>query len=210
MWDGQVGPSGPVNRGLGPGTFAVVDKQVAASGDDGYNWPGWTLLLTETADYAGNYGGNQLALFVRCTEVTIAGVVTTSYTKVYGADANGSPVLKVYGVDEDNPAAPTTQGEFEADPLTTAAVDWDGIWTLGDWNQSPSLNDIFNELYGSYTIENDAIMLQVKDDGCGTDNYNSCSTWDWSDHTYAAKLHIEYTAAGVPRHMDYYRRRRIA
>jgi len=188
MCDAQMMP--PIMGGS-PGT---VDKQVAASGDDGYVIVGTTFNNTGFYLYAGQSGASEYALFARWIGVSIEGTIDVSYMEVDYHGSSGAAELKVYGVDEDNPAAPTTLAEFAADPLTTAAVDWDGAWVSG-WNQSPSLNAIFQELVNSYTISNDAVMVQVKKDA-GT-VYNSCNSYRLTGNIYGAKLHIEYTAAAA-------------
>ncbi len=135
----------------------------------------------------------------RWTGVSIEGTIDVSYIQCYPEYAGtATPELKVYGVDEDNPAAPTSKAEFDADPLTTAAVDWDGLWTTDTWNQSPSLNGIFQELVDTYTISDDAVMVQLKNDHGepGVDEYNCCEHYD-SSSTVAPKLHIEYTAGAA-------------
>jgi len=199
-----------VKSGGGAGTYAYVyaaylragpnlDKQVGASGDDGSVWGG-TLYVTEAYLHHGfdlDYSGS-VHSFYRWLGVTIEGTIDTSYIEVYGYQTDADVLLKVSGVDEDNPAAPTSAAEFGADPLTTADIDWDGVWTLNDWGQSPSLNTIFQELVDSYTISNDAVMVQVKDDSTPFGyNLNSCRSWDYTGNAHGPKLHIEYTEAAV-------------
>ncbi|MFH1401675.1 MAG: hypothetical protein ABIG40_01805 [Parcubacteria group bacterium] len=180
-----------------------VDVQVGVSGDDGgANSGNSTLNLTDIVDYAGFYAPANYHIFSRWQNVTIEGTIDVSYIQYYADGPFGTPQLKIYGVDEDNPDAPTTYAQFVADPLTDAGVDWDGAWTSGAWNQSPSLNIIFQELVDSYTISNEAVMVQVKNDGGTTNRYNGGRSWNYSGNLYGAKLHIEYTAAApsyIPR-----------
>lgn len=192
-------PLGFVQAAAYPLTVDVdVDKQVAASGDDGYAY-----AYNETLDTGGtpiqvgyNFGGYHA--FCRWTGVTIEGTIGVSYIEVYRyAAAAGTPERRFYGVDEDNPAAPTTYAEFGADPLTTASVEWDGEWGA-QWNQSPSLNTIFQELVDTYAISNEAVMVQLKDDvGSGT-HWQACRSYDYSGNAHGPKLHIEYTAGAAP------------
>ena len=174
----------------------TVDVQVGAGANDGYRNGATGFNTTGNFIYNGSISSNSYHAFYRWTGVTIAGTINVSYIQLYRySSAAGSPLLKVYGVDEDNPAAPTTYGEFDADPLTTAGVDWDGQLASG-WNTSPSLNSIFQELVDSYTISGDAILLQERDDGSTTNNYTVPYTYN-GNSSYAAKLHIEYTAGGA-------------
>ena len=174
----------------------TVDVQVGASGDDGYRYSTSYFNVVATSMTVG-YSGSARRGFYRWTGVTLAGTIDVSYVQVYpGSAATGIPQLKIRGVDEDNPAAPTTYQQFDADPLTAHGIDWDGAWTENQWAQSPSLNDIFQELVGSYTISNDAVMLQINDDGGVDNNYQTVRTWDYNTHGYGAKLHIEYSVGG--------------
>ena len=174
----------------------TVDVQVGAGASDGYRNGATGFNVSGNFIYNGGIGSTGYHAFYRWTGVTISGTIDTSYIQLYRySNSVGSPLLKVYGVDEDNPAAPTTYSEFDADPLTTAGVDWDGPLASG-WNTSPSLNSIFQELVNSYTISGDAILLQERDDGSVTNNYNNIYSYNGSS-AYAAKLHIEYTGGGA-------------
>jgi hypothetical protein len=180
----------------------TVDKQVAATTSDGVRYTGTSPWDASRTAHMLGYNANAVYLqghgFYRWIEVTIEGTIGVSYIQLYGYSGytSGAAQLKVYGVDEDNPAAPTSNASFDADPLTTEAVDWDVTFTTGAWNQSPSLNSIFQELVDSYTISNEAVMVQVKNDG-PLSGYNYNGAEDYSGGaTYAAKLHIEYTVGG--------------
>ena len=180
----------------------TVDKQVAAQGDDGYVQTGSeTFDNTSTVITLGTPGyiGYQRHAFFRFLGVTIAGTVNTSYIQLYAnIGANGTPLWKVCAVDADNHAAPTTYAEYIADVQTTAQVDWDGGIATGSFQSSPSLNAIFAELIASYTISNDAIIIQVREDGAGNYQNQDVRTYDNTTnptHTWGAKLHIEYTTS---------------
>lgn len=178
----------------------TIDEQVGAGGDDG-----------EIDDAVFNSNGDDCGVgdwygvvshsFHRWTGVTISGTIDVSYIEVdlYGSGWTVSNLRKVRAVDEDNPAAPTSAAEFLADAasLTTAGVDWDTTWVDDpQWNQSPSLNTVFQELVDSYTIINEAVMTQIRDDGAPTYNFQSSISYDYQANL-GAKLHIEYTAAGA-------------
>jgi len=179
----------------------TVDVQTAASGDDGGRSGATDFSITAANPIVGYASGETKHVFARWTGVTLAGTIGVSYIKCYtGNTASGTPLRKIRGVDEDNPAAPTTYTEFDGDPLTAAGVDWDGGWTINEWAQSPSLNAIFQELVASYTITADAVMLQIRDDaGTGT-NYQGLRAWDNTTiptHTWGPKLYIEYSVGGA-------------
>lgn len=194
MLDAQ---SMPVIQGGSPGT---VDEQVAAGGDDGSSYTGSAgFSATGTIAHIGYRDIEQVyiaRIFARWDGVTIGGTIDVAYIELYAHEAGtGSPQMKVYGVDEDNPTAPTSAAEFDADPLTDAAIDWDDAFTIDTWEQSPSLNAIFQELVDIYTISNEAVMVQVKDDLGSGNNYNRPRMYEWSNHLYGPKLHIEFTPA---------------
>lgn len=184
----------------------TVDEQVGANADDGKRYSGVVGFLAAEVDCMGIGWVNDsccyiMHCFLRWAGVTIDGTITAATIEVYQDPVNqaAGALMKVYGVDEDNPAAPTSAAEFDADPLTSAAVDWDGSLTKGDWNTSPSLNSIFQELVDSYTISNDAVMLQLKNDGGEVGRYN-CITGYGVNSALAAKLSITYTPPPLPRY----------
>jgi hypothetical protein len=172
----------------------AVDVQVGAGGDDGGRSGASTFNATNTYQSLGV--SNNRDGFFRFTAVTISGTIDVSYIQLFSNTQSGTPELKVFGVDEDNPAAPTTLGELDADPLTSAGVDWDGTFNDEAWNTSPSLNDIFHELIDSYTISNDAVMIHINGDNAGNAGYNQVRTYELTGNVSGAKLHIEFTAAG--------------
>jgi hypothetical protein len=182
-----------------------LDKQVAATGDDGryYTEPD-EFDTSETYFSLGYYDGffGHMHGFARWTGVSYEGTVdANSYIQCY-AKAIGvlTPELKVYVVDESDPLAPTTAAEFNADPLTTAAVDWDGAWPTLAWAQSPSLVPPLQEYVNTFgPIVNKALMMQIKNDHAGTGTeYNITRAWDYAGNLHGPKLHIEYTPAGGP------------
>jgi hypothetical protein len=180
----------------------TVDKVVVAGGDDGHcetifnGFDSGSDAPRCGMKWDGNYCG-----FFRWIGVTISGTITVSYMDGYVHELGGAPELKVCGVDEDNPDAPLNCAQFEADPLTDAAIDWDTVDAVGTWERTPSLNAIFQELVGSYTVFNDAVMLQVLNDQAVDENYARFRAKEHEDGSSAAKLHIEYTTtvARIPR-----------
>jgi hypothetical protein len=182
----------------------TVDKQTAASANDGGvddSSGGTKFSSGDTGWYVGCYAApySNEAMFARWTGVTIEGTIDVSYISLYpDAAAIGTPQWKIYGVDEDNPAAPTSHAEFDADALTTAGVDWDGGLATGAFRASPSLISIFQELVASYTISNEAVMVQVKNDKALDGEHDQLiRMWDYAGNAHGPKLHIEYTAAGA-------------
>jgi hypothetical protein len=179
----------------------TVDVQVGASTDDGTRASGTNdFVYTNAVDTLGHRDDAaylSVHSFHRFTGVTINGTIDVAYLQCYRhATDTGTPNLKIYGVDEDNPNAPTSADEFDADPLTSTAVDWDSNWS-GSWNDSPSIVSILQELVDVYTIDGDAIMFQIRNEASSGNNYHALRMWNYSGNTYGAKLHIEYTAGGA-------------
>jgi hypothetical protein len=176
----------------------TVDVQISHGTDDAYifdnpptfNDGGSSVIAGYDPDFSHNNHG-----FFRWTGVTISGRILVAYIEVDRStpSGGGTPELRVYGVKDDNPDAPTTYAEFVADPLTDAYVDWDGYWNSG-WNQSPSLVPIFQELVNTFDISNEAVMVQLWNDHGVTeeDEWNAATTYDTAP-LKSAKLHIEYT-----------------
>jgi len=175
----------------------TVDVQVGASNDDGYRYGASSFGRAAQYCYVG-FSGYPYHTFLRWTGVTIESHhVDVSYIEVYPyAAAVGTPTRSIYGVDEDNPAGPTSAATFDADPLTEYNIDWIGEWTAATWNQSDSLNDIFQELADSYAISNEAVMLQIRDAYGGGTNLQQLRSWDYTGNLHGPKLHIESHAAG--------------
>jgi hypothetical protein len=131
----------------------TIDVQVGASENDGYVETPSTFNSNNSQMYLGHWATSSLHGFMRFTGVTVSGTIDVSYLQLYGYGYyNGSPQMKIRGVDEDNPAAPTTYAEFDTDPLTSAGVDWDAAFSGTQWYTSPSINSVIQELVDSYTI----------------------------------------------------------
>ena len=62
------------------------------------------------------------------------------------------------------------------------------------------MNAVFQELVDTYTIDNDAVMVQVKDDGSVSISVNEVRFYDYTGNLHGPKLHIEYEtgAAAAP------------
>lgn len=199
----------PIIAGGSPGT---VEKEITVTADDGTRFTGTADFDDDFSTLWSGYDSDAALLemhnWLRWLDVTLAKpcTITTSYVKVRvrtGTGQAGSPELKIRGVDQDNPDAPTSGAEFDADPLTDAGVDWDGLWTIDAWNQSPDISTIIQELADSYTIVADAMMLQLRNDhALSGSHYNGCDSYDYGPGTSPPILHIEY-AAEPPRPPGY-------
>jgi hypothetical protein len=202
---------GQIELGLDFGTMefpillknTTIDKQVGTGGNDGGRYTGAYGFAT------GAYGGFNLGYltnsnylnchgFATFTGITIpaGATITTAYLQFYAAGHSGTPQLKIYAVDADNPGSPSNATQFDGEPLTSAAVDWDGAWTDSAWNTSPSIISIIQELVDSYTISNENMVIIIKNDGGTTQRYNWWISYD-DNSSEAPKLHIEYAEGGA-------------
>ena len=186
----------------------AIDVQVNASANDAY----YSTVYAYDAGSQYAYVGYASAVtatfhtFCRFTGITIpaGATITVAYLQAYGYTNTsptvpwGTPTMKIAAVDEDNPAAPTTDAEFVTDAgiLSTAKIDWDATFSGGGTlYTSPSIVTIITELLASYAISNDALMFQIRNDGGTTNQGNRIGQYDYPGNTYGIKLHIEYTVA---------------
>lgn len=186
----------------------TIDLDVVNTGDDGANYSGAYGFTTNDAygysGYVNNANLYHSNAYFRFEGATITGSGTpaavsidAAYVTFYTSSATNPQHIIWYGVDEDNPAAPTSAAEYAADNLTTASVSDTSTYTAGATNNSTDLSAIIQELADSYVISGDAIMLQEKNDGTES-AYNH--NWRSRDSSIAASpnLHIESSAGGVP------------
>jgi hypothetical protein len=175
---------------------------VAASGDDGIRYTGNFGFVNNSTTGRLGYSADADRVncngFFRWDGVTLDGTITSAYVEMYAhANGTGTAQLKVYAVDEDDPDAPADAAGYDADNLTDAAVDWDGAWTANQWNQSPGLETVFQEITDAYDISNEAVMLQIKNDGVAAGyHYNAPRMYDYTDHSYSPKLTVGYSVGG--------------
>ena len=108
--------------------------------------------------------------------------------------------MVIYGIDEADAVAPTSAAEFNADPHTSASVQWDTSWVASDWEQSPEIKTVIQEIVdlGGW-VSGNALMLQVRDDlGSGHGGNNVYITFQERSSSLGAKLYIEYDAGAGP------------
>lgn len=173
----------------------AVEARVDADANDGCNWVGQEFSINYTR--AGTWYGTAMSSFFRWLDITIPpSTVNLAKITFRKYDATGSPQMRIYGVDADNPAAPTSAGEYTGLTTTTAYVDWNVA--ISDPQDTPELKTIIQELVDSYTISGDALMLLVKDNGSptGSDNYNLFFDYH-NEPTWAALLRVEFTVSSA-------------
>lgn len=171
------------------------DYSIAAQGDDGYvgtyNWPPYTFNVTNTSAAIGDGGsyGDYHAFFrfagiaaakdQECTAATL--------TVVANNDDSDDMLTNIFGVNEDNHAAPTTYAEWATDHgIHTTGVAWD--WTTnrvgGTSYTSPGIAAIFNVLFArAGWATGQAVGLHQDDDGTPSSRQIFISTYDHASYT---------------------------
>lgn len=183
----------------------TLNYQIGAFVDDGGRKTGsigWENTGTlQTLGYYNASTHYHCHIYARFDGVTIPpGVTIDSATlELYADGVSGTVNAKIYGVDEDDPAVIASAANFDDDPLTTASVDWDEAFSDGNWNTSPDIKTIVQELVDSYVITNEAIMFQLKNDGPTTDNYANIRQYSYAGNAHGAKLNITYSTDFVPK-----------
>ena len=182
--------------------MTVIDAQVGAGADDGY-WEedGSPFNNTSNTCFVGIHfaAGTIRNSFYRFTGITMSGTIDIAYISLRANGLNGSGILtKVFGDDQSEPTAVSSEANGNSRTRTTAGVDWDPtVFTLGTWYDSPSIVSVIQELVNSYTFSSSALQILHDDDGTpGTLNYIKSYTYEQAAAD-APKLHIEYTAGAA-------------
>ncbi len=176
------------------GSDGTVSKSISKTADEGTEWSTSGFSTTDPNDVAGSYSALVYNSFYCFNNATMSGTITNSYIKFIAHDAStGSPKISVYGVKADNPSAPTSHALMDGLALTSANVSWNASnWSANAATTSASLNAIFQELVNNFTISNDNVIVELRDNASGGTNYNS--TWDYSGASAsAALLHVDYS-----------------
>ena len=169
----------------------TIDDQVGAGANDTYDRAGGTFDATAAQGRIGlaySEGNHVSHRFTNISGLSGA-TIDVSYTELNRNYSDGNVESLIYANDAAAPVAPTNHAEFAALVKTTANVTWD-FTPAANWNQSPSINTIIQELADSY--DPSAIQIIHLDDGAP--GYLKLDHYE-SDSALAPKLHIEYTAA---------------
>jgi len=175
----------------------ALDKQVGAGADDGYSDSAGGFYDTDGYLYIGKLAGKIRDAWYRFTGISgLSGAtIDVSYISTYLTTAHPSSLTIICADDQAAPAAPSDQADHAGRTRTTAGVDWDGSPGSAGFNDSPSINTVIQELADDY----DPSVIQILHDDDGSANgAQHCFEAYETDTAHAAKLHIEYTAAGPP------------
>ena len=193
--------------------MATLDKQVAASYDDirvRYDSVAlaWEVLLGDADVYLGNYSADELKSgsgnrfldvpVPKGATITEAHLSVCCYNDSVGTVCNA----RIRGEAADNPAEFSDYTDYSGRPRTSISVDWDAIaaWYFGEWNDSPDIKAVIQEIIDRAGWESGNAMVIFLDDHDGRSDSGASRqhrTWDTLDNTYGIKLHIEYTPPAV-------------
>lgn len=182
----------------------TINKQVAASGDDGH-WYKTSFSTTATVtNYGVNSAGAATHNYYRWTNVTIPdGAIITSATVSCYDHGSGVGTLpdgiKLYFHKSANPAAPTkiTQANALFSSLTTNYV-VPVMSNGGSWFAHPDVSAIIQELVDTYSYASGAAMMCIIQAVTGDiSNCGAIYMWDYTGNTRGAKLEIVYTLGSL-------------
>jgi hypothetical protein len=144
----------------GSGTIGPVS--IAADADDGEIWSTFIWSTGEDDNGVGKiyYSGANYVWcyyrFVLPSAIPSGATITSATMDLWGEGSsswsNGSDDLKIRCSDSANASAPASAGarpslDGGSQATTTATVDWLNVtWTLNDWNTTPSLVSMIQEL----------------------------------------------------------------
>jgi hypothetical protein len=179
----------------------TIDVQVGASADDG--WIRSTSSYSSTGELrVGRWdsGGGVYHSWARFTGITVpqSSNINAAFLTVYEGDTLGNPLTKIYADDQHNPSPVSSNADYWSRTLTTAGADEDGEPGDYGWHDTGSIAPVIQELVNSYDYSDGAVQIMWKDDGSAAgNNIRKSLHWDYADHSYGAKLHIEYTSGGI-------------
>jgi len=184
------------------GSPGVIDKQVGASGDDGYSVVEAGLFgPTETEHRVGARTTGKHQGWARFTGISgLSGAtIDVSHISYYGLAADqGTPYTKIFAEYAAAPTAPTSEDDHTARTRTTAGTIWnDPNLIIGAWNNSPSIVGAIQEIADNF----DPSVIQILHDDNGSsqakNNFIRAYSWD-NDSGFAPKLHIEFSVGPAP------------
>ena len=175
----------------------------AASGDDGERYASTNFNATGLSTYLGGAYDESIYQFFRFVNVSIpqGTTIEEAYIK-FTAYANNSEAIvnvDIAFVDEDNPSAPTTYGEFDALTLTTKA-DWDniGAWVNGTQYDTPELKTILQPIVDRVGFgSGNAVIARMGNNGSTANRHRQISMFDYLSGAEKAELHVTWSGLTI-------------
>ena len=182
----------------------TINKQVAASTDDGYWYGKHFLNVAAITNYGVNVAGNAIHNYYRWTNIVIpagAKIISATvscYDRGYGVGTLPDGI-KLYFHKSANPAAPTnaTQANALFSSLTTNYV-VPVMSNGGSWFAHPDVSAIIQELVDTYSYASGAAMMCIIQAVTGdASNYGVIYMCEYTGNTRGAKLEIVYTLGSL-------------
>lgn len=182
--------------------MATLNLQVGASSDDGFTDYGTyndsSINVEMGRDVEPNIG--KVRFGCRFTNVTIpkGSTINSAYLSVYVEAGTEDIKPDLYGINEDNTVTSSSGNPLWDRTLTTAKVNWNitDDWVNGVWYDSPDISTIIQEIINRFGWASGNALAIVGRNTSGV--YNKYyerffKSWNYSNHTYGAKLIIIYT-----------------
>lgn len=174
---------------------------ITANADDGYRYSTTTFAITATIIGNNGSAGNNYSAFFRFTNITIPQGATISAAKLLfvclGASSGAGCNTRITGEHANNPAAVTSQADWDGRVKTTEFVDWDGIptWVASLPYESPDIANVIQDIIEeAWWDSGDAIQIFWEEHGAVVASGNYRYPADYSHATYTeARLEITWT-----------------
>ncbi len=184
---------------------ADITEQVSTGTDDCINQSAEFRLTTKLSCGDYNSSSYDFETGVRFTTVQIAqgATINSAYLKLHGQNKIGSnPDTRIEGQDSDNANTFSTQSDYTSRPRTSNSVSWTPSWRSNDWNTSPDIKDVVQEIVNHPNWQsNNAMVLFWKDGEVGW-NSEQCRVLAWpyddNDPTKVAEITIDYSVGTPP------------
>lgn len=177
--------------------------QVASTADDGLeivSLSNWTNNNAQIAFGRFDGSGGVIHSGVRFNNVTIAqgATISNAYLQVFGNNTFSSNPTLVQGIivgdDVDDAAAWDSSSRPSQITATSATVQWDPSTWVDDWNSSPAITSIIQEIVnrGGWSSGND-LRIAIRDDGSA--DPRAASFQDYSGNSSQAARLVVLTNA---------------
>ncbi|HLC29216.1 MAG TPA: hypothetical protein VJM51_00350 [Dehalococcoidia bacterium] len=177
----------------------TLELQVGAGADDGRVYNGVTR---DASDATSIYGPGKTSLIQETwhrftgsfpTLGDTVNIATFSHYTFLEVGTGANTNVLVSADDQAGATAPTTAADFNGRTRTATQVAWNNINTTSNQWHELDVQSVIAELVASYALT--AIQVLTDENGGAASNHHRSRSYEY-DSTLAAKLHIEYTAAG--------------
>lgn len=187
-----------------PEVVAVeLDLQVATSEDDAYELGDGGFSYTTNTIHTLSHT-DPTHNFYRCAGMRFQSVaipkgatISRAYIEAFVSSLymSDDPNLKIYGNAVDDANDFNTEADVIGRARTTAFTSWvqNGIGH-SDWKQSPDISSVIQEIVdrASWASGNSIVLLLIANTDVAQTYGLQVDAWNYSDHSHAPKLHIEY------------------